>query len=59
MKDEVRAFQKNMVELVIFSDGAISYNDAWMLSTDEREMFYDTVKTKMEAKSGKKKEEML
>ena len=59
MKDDVRAFQKNLVELVVFSEGVISYNDAWMLSLDEREMFFETVKAKMDVKSGKKKTEML
>ena len=43
----------------MFSDGMISYNDAWMLSYDEREMFFETVKAKMDSKSGKKQQEML
>ena len=59
MKDDVRAFQKNLMELVVFSDGMISYNDMWMLTYDEREMFFETVKAKMDVKAGKKKTEML
>lgn len=59
MKDDVRAFQKNLIELVVFSEGIISYNDAWMLSPEEREMFFETVKAKITAKSGKKTQEML
>lgn len=59
MKDDVRAFQKNLMELVVFSDGMISYNDMWMLSYEEREMFFDVVKQKLDAKAGKKKPEML
>ena len=59
MKDDVRAFQKNLMELVVFSDGMISYNDMWMLSYEEREMFFDIVKQKLDAKAGKKKPQML
>lgn len=59
MKDDVRAFQKNIMELVVFSDGMISYNDMWMLSYEEREMFFDIVKQKLDAKAGKKKPQML
>ena len=54
MKDDVRAFQKNLMELVVFSDGMISYNDMWMLTYDEREMFFEVVKQKLDAKAGKK-----
>ena len=43
MKDDVRAFQKNLVELVVFSEGVISYNDAWMLSLDERVEKFNTL----------------
>tara|TARA_B100000686_G_scaffold248634_1_gene258450 strand:- start:8931 stop:9110 length:180 start_codon:yes stop_codon:yes gene_type:complete len=59
MKDDVRAFQKNLMELVVFSDGMISYNDMWMLTYDEREMFFEVVKQKLDAKAGKKQPEML
>ena len=59
MKDDVRAFQKNLMELVVFSDGMISYNDMWMLTYDEREMFFEVVKQKLDAKAGKKQSEML
>ena len=59
MKDDVRAFQKNIMELVVFSDGMISYNDMWMLTYDEREMFFEIVKQKLDAKAGKKQSEML
>tara|TARA_B100001750_G_C15167657_1_gene427638 strand:+ start:188 stop:367 length:180 start_codon:yes stop_codon:yes gene_type:complete len=59
MKDDVRAFQKNLMELVVFSDGMISYNDMWMLTYDEREMFFEIVKQKLDAKAGKKQSEML
>ena len=59
MTDDVRAFQKNLMELVVFSDGMISYNDMWMLTYDEREMFFEVVKQKLDAKAGKKQPEML
>ena len=59
MKDDVRAFQKNLMELVVLSDGMISYNDMWMLTYDEREMFFEVVKQKLDAKAGKKQPEML
>ena len=58
MKEDVRAFQKHIVELVVYSE-VISYNDAWNLSQEEREIFFEIVKEKIDAKSGKKKTEML
>ena len=58
MKEEVRAFQKHIVELVVYSE-VISYNDAWHLTQTERELFFEIIKEKMDAKSGKKKTEML
>jgi len=58
MKEEVRAFQKHIVELVVYSE-VISYNDAWNLTNEEREIFFEIVKEKIDAKAGKKKSEML
>ena len=58
MKEEVRAFQKHIVELVVYSE-VISYNDAWNLSQEEREIFFEIVKEKIDAKAGKKKSDML
>ena len=58
MKEDVRAFQKHIVELVVYSE-VISYNDAWNLTQTERELFFEIMKEKMDAKSGKKKTEML
>ena len=58
MKEDVRAFQKHIVELVVYSE-VISYNDAWNLSQEEREIFFEIVKEKIDAKAGKKKSEML
>jgi len=58
MKEDVRAFQKHIIELVVYSE-VISYNDAWNLTQTERELFFEIIKEKMDAKSGKKKTEML
>jgi hypothetical protein len=58
MKEDVRAFQKHIIELVVYSE-VISYNDAWNLTPTERELFFEIIKEKMDAKSGKKKTEML
>jgi hypothetical protein len=58
MKEDVRAFQKHIVELVVYSE-VISYNDAWNLSQEEREIFFEIVKEKIDAKAGKKKSDML
>jgi|TARA_B100000809_G_scaffold240278_1_gene262478 hypothetical protein len=58
MKEDVRAFQKHIIELVVYSE-VISYNDAWNLTQTERELFFEIMKEKMDAKSGKKKTEML
>ena len=58
MKEDVRAFQKHIIELVVYSE-VISYNDAWNLTQTEREIFFEIIKEKMDAKSGRKKTEML
>ena len=58
MKEDVRAFQKHIIELVVYSE-VISYNDAWNLTQTERELFFEIIKEKMDAKAGKKKTEML
>jgi len=58
MKEDVRAFQKHLIELVVYSE-VISYNDAWNLSQTERELFFEIIKEKMDAKSGKKATDML
>ena len=58
MKEDVRAFQKHIIELVVYSE-VISYNDAWNLTQTERELFFEIMKEKIDAKSGKKKTEML
>ena len=58
MKEDVRAFQKHIVELVVYSE-VISYNDAWNLTQTERELFFEIIKEKMDAKAGKKKTDML
>tara|TARA_B100000959_G_C14990083_1_gene627462 strand:- start:633 stop:830 length:198 start_codon:yes stop_codon:yes gene_type:complete len=58
MKEDVRAFQKHIIELVVYSE-VISYNDAWNLTQTERELFFEIIKEKLDAKSGKKKTEML
>ena len=58
MKEDVRAFQKHIVELVVYSE-VISYNDAWNLSQEEREIFFEIVKEKIDAKAGKKKSDKL
>ena len=58
MKEDVRAFQKHIIELVVYSE-VISYNDAWNLTQTEREIFFEIIKEKMDAKAGKKKTDML
>ena len=58
MKEDVRAFQKHIIELVVYSE-VISYNDAWNLTQTERELFFEIMKEKMDAKAGRKKTEML
>jgi hypothetical protein len=58
MKEDVRAFQKHIIELVVYSE-VISYNDAWNLTQTERELFFEIIKEKMDAKAGKKKTDML
>jgi hypothetical protein len=45
--------------MVIYSEGAISWSEAWTLSYKERERFIKTIQNLAKAKSGKAQQEQL
>lgn len=45
--------------MVVYSEGAISWTEAWYLSYGERKRFIKTLNNFMKAKSGKKPSEEL
>lgn len=59
LREEQKATEKNIAELVIYSEGAVSWNEAWMLSMDERNLLISTLNKLNSLKSGKPQNEML
>jgi hypothetical protein len=57
-KNDVKASINEIVELVVFSE-VLDYNQAWYMSRLEIEIFMDALKSKADAKSGKKRNQNL
>ena len=56
-KDQ-KSILKQVAELAIFSEGAVSYTEAWQLSPIERETLIKTVNRYNKLKSGDKSESL-
>jgi len=59
LKEDQKALESAIAELVIYSDGSVSWSEAWMLSSSEREILIKTVNKYNAAKSGNKQNEFL
>ncbi len=57
-RNDAKASINEIVDLVVYSE-VLDYNQAWNLSRQEIEMFVDALKSKVEAKSGKKQQQQL
>jgi hypothetical protein len=56
---EAKAIEKQITEMVIYSEGAISWSEAWFLSYGERNRFIETLNNYQKAKAGKGSNEYL
>jgi len=54
-RTEVKAFTRSIIDLIVLGESSLTYSEAWNLSGEEREMFYESIKERNEAKSGNKK----
>jgi hypothetical protein len=59
LKDEQQALSTQISEMVVYSNGAISWSEAWLMSPSERDLFIKTMNKYNAQKSGKPINEML
>jgi len=53
LKDEQTALSKNIAELVIYSEGAVSWSEAWNIPPLDRDLLIKTLNKFNTLKSGK------
>ena len=53
LKKETDALEKSLTELVIYSQGAIQWNEIWYMSGPQRELLAKTLENYMKQKAGK------
>ena len=49
----MKALEESIAELVIYSEGAVSWTEAWDLSFPERQLLIQTINKLNQAKAGK------
>lgn len=59
LKKDSNIIEQAITELVIYSNGAISWSEAWLISPGEREKLVKTLNTYLQKKSGKTPDEYL
>ena len=57
LKEDRSALYKNIMEMVVYSEGKLSYTEAWNLSMEERTLFVEVLTAFSKAKSGNDAEE--
>jgi hypothetical protein len=53
LKKGAKELQKNLIELVVYSNGTFSWGEVWHMSFDEREMAVKVLNDYNRVKSGK------
>ena len=53
LKKETEALEKSIMELVVYSQGAITLSEMWYLSSPQRQLFAKTFTNYMKQKAGK------
>tara|TARA_B100001057_G_scaffold497128_1_gene600452 strand:- start:3691 stop:3888 length:198 start_codon:yes stop_codon:yes gene_type:complete len=53
LNNESDAINKEITEMVIYSTGAVSFNDAWEMSLPQRQLVVKTLEGYYKAKAGK------
>jgi hypothetical protein len=59
LKEDQKALSTQISEMVVYSNGAISWSEAWLMSPAERELFINTMNKYNAQKSGKPTNELL
>ena len=59
LKQDQIALNKNIAELVIYSEGAISWSEAWFIPPMDRDLLVTTLNKYNQAKSGQNNNEVL
>ena len=59
MRKDSETIQNVIVDLVIYSNGAISWSEAWMISPAERDKLIKALNKYLQQKSGKSPDEYL
>ena len=52
LKEDQTALNKNIAELVIYSEGAVSWSEAWFIPPMDRDLLIKTLNKYNQAKSG-------
>jgi hypothetical protein len=52
LKDDQTALNKNIAELVIYSEGAVSWTEAWFIPPMDRDLLIKTLNKYNQMKSG-------
>ena len=59
LKKETEALEKSLTELVVYSQGSISWSEVWHMSGPQRELYGKTLQNYMKQKAGKQVTEEL
>jgi hypothetical protein len=59
LKQDQIALNKNIAELVIYSEGAVSWSEAWFIPPMDRDLLVTTLNKYNQAKSGQNNNEVL
>jgi len=59
LKNDQTALSNQIAELVIYSEGAVSWSEAWLLPPLDRDLLIKTLNKFNAARSGKNNNEML
>jgi hypothetical protein len=59
LKSEQTALDTQIMEMIVYSEGAVSLTESWMMSADQRNLFIKTMNKYNALKSGKQQNELL
>lgn len=59
LRRDTQIIQQAITDLVIYSSGAISWTEAWLISPSERDGLVKTLNTYLQKKAGKTPDEYL
>jgi hypothetical protein len=59
LNEETDAIEKNITELVVYSNGSVTWSEAWEMSSKQRASLVKTINDYNQAKAGKSPTEQL